>query len=85
MRIIFNNIIILIKLFDYDASSSSSSVEEDEREEKRPLQDKQKIEKYDDLKAETEMEVDLRHLTDWILYTPKGQITPDNVYLMEEN
>ena len=38
-----------------------------------------------DLKAETEMEVDLRHLTDWILYTPKGQITPDNAYLLEEN
>lgn len=38
-----------------------------------------------DLKAETEMGVDLRHLTDWILYTPKGQITPDNAYLLEEN
>lgn len=36
------------------------------------------------LAAETEMEVDLNHLTDWILYTPDGEIIPDNVYLLEE-
>lgn len=37
-----------------------------------------------DLKSGTEMELDLNHLTDWVLYTNKGQITPDSVYLLEE-
>lgn len=37
-----------------------------------------------DLHAETEMEIDLNNLTDWILYTSNGQITPDSVYLLEE-
>lgn len=37
-----------------------------------------------DLHAETKMEVDLNYLTDWILYTPDGQITPDSVYLLEK-
>ena len=55
---IFQKKIEPLKLFDYDVSSSSSSVEEDEREEKRPLQDKQKLEKDDDLKAETEFVID---------------------------
>ena len=55
---VFQKKIEPLKLFDYDASSSSSSVEEDEREEKKPLQDKQKIEKDDDLKAETEFVID---------------------------
>jgi len=55
---IFQKKIEPLKLFDYDVSSSSSSVEEDEREEKRPLQDKQKIEKDDVLKAETEFVID---------------------------
>lgn len=57
-KTVFQKKIEPLKLFDYDASSSSSSVEEDEREEKRPLQDKQKIEKDDDLKAETEFVID---------------------------
>ena len=37
-----------------------------------------------DLHAETEMEIDLNNLTDWILYTPNGEIAPDSVYLLEE-
>lgn len=37
-----------------------------------------------DLKSGTEMELDLNHLTDWVLYTDKGQVTPDSVYLLEE-
>lgn len=36
------------------------------------------------LKVNNEMELDLDDLTDWILYTPKNQITPDSVYLLEE-
>lgn len=36
-----------------------------------------------DLKADTEMDVNLKDLTDWILYTPKGQVTPDSIYLLE--
>ncbi len=36
-----------------------------------------------DLRAGTEMYVDLNDMTDWVLYTEKGQITPDNVYLLE--
>lgn len=30
------------------------------------------------------MELNLKDLTDWILYTPDGQITPDSVHLLEE-
>ena len=37
-----------------------------------------------DLHAETEMEIDLNNLTDWILYTPNVEIAPDSVYLLEE-
>lgn len=37
------------------------------------------------LKAGTEMELPLKDLTDWILYTNSGQITPDTVYLLETN
>lgn len=36
------------------------------------------------LTVNTEMELNLKDLTDWILYTPDGQITPDSVYLLEE-
>jgi uncharacterized protein YegJ (DUF2314 family) len=36
------------------------------------------------LKVNSEMELDLEDLTDWILYTPKNQVTPDSVYLLEE-
>jgi uncharacterized protein YegJ (DUF2314 family) len=34
------------------------------------------------LEANSEMELDIEDLTDWILYTPDNQITPDSVYLL---
>lgn len=37
------------------------------------------------LHEDTEMEIDLNDLTDWILYTPDGAITPDSVYLLEKD
>ncbi|WP_374119165.1 DUF2314 domain-containing protein [Clostridium sp. OS1-26] len=37
-----------------------------------------------ELTVNTEMELNLKDLTDWILYTPDGQITPDSVHLLEE-
>jgi len=36
------------------------------------------------LTVNAEMKLNLKDLTDWILYTPDGQITPDSVYLLEE-
>lgn len=32
----------------------------------------------------SEVELNLDDLTDWILYTPNGEVTPDSVYLLEE-
>ena len=37
-----------------------------------------------DLEVKGVMELDLEDLTDWILYTPNNEITPDSVYLLEE-
>lgn len=37
-----------------------------------------------ELEVKSEMELDLEDLTDWILYTPDKEITPDSVYLLEE-
>lgn len=36
------------------------------------------------LEVNSEMELSLEDLTDWILYTPNGQVTPDSVYLLEQ-
>lgn len=38
-----------------------------------------------DLHEDAEMEVDLNDLTDWILLTPEGSVTPDSVYLLEKD
>jgi len=35
------------------------------------------------LEVKSEMELELEDLTDWILYTPNEEITPDSVYLLE--
>lgn len=35
------------------------------------------------LEVKDEMELELEDLTDWILYTPDKEITPDSVYLLE--
>jgi uncharacterized protein YegJ (DUF2314 family) len=34
------------------------------------------------LEVKSEMNLDIEDLTDWILYTPDNQITPDSVYLL---
>lgn len=37
----------------------------------------------DSLREGTELRLDLADLTDWMLYTPECQVTPDSVYLLE--
>ncbi|MBW6410277.1 DUF4026 domain-containing protein [Clostridium weizhouense] len=36
------------------------------------------------LTVNSEVQLNLDDLTDWILYTPNGEITPDSVYLLEQ-